>query len=72
MSGTATITAPIGPAVTATSLVFTGIRSITFDTLLASVAVMKADGTVVTFDAKATATITATASSGVFTFTVSQ
>lgn len=72
MSGQTTVTAPIGPGLTATSQVITGVREVVFDTLAAALRVMKSDGTVVNYDLKATTTVTATASSGVFTFTVSQ
>lgn len=72
MAGTATITAPTGPGVSATSLVFTGVRLIAFDPIAASVAITLADGSVKSFDMKATTTLTGTASAGTFTFTVSQ
>lgn len=72
MAGTATITAPIGPGLTTTAAVYTGVRELKFDLIAASLQVMLADGSVKTFDLKATTTITATASSGTFTFTVSQ
>jgi hypothetical protein len=71
-SGSATVTSKIGPAVTATALAFSNIRAINFDTLRAVVSVTLSDGRVVDFDANATATITATAASGVFTFVVNQ
>lgn len=71
-SGSATVTAPIGPGKTATALAMSNIRSINFDTLRAVVSVTQTDGRVVDFDANATATITATAVSGVFTFVVNQ
>lgn len=72
MPGTAIITAPIGAAVSAAALVFTNVRYVMFDTVRANVDITLADGTVKSFDTKATSTVTATASSGVFTFTIQQ
>ncbi len=72
MSGTATVTAPIGPAVTATAVVFTGVQAVNFDPIGCTLSVTLSNGQVRIFDTRATTTITATASSGVFTFTVSQ
>ena len=71
-SGSATVTAPIGPGRSATALAISNIRTIVFDTRLATVRVQTQTGRWVDFDANATATISATAASGVFTFTVNQ
>lgn len=72
MSGQTTVTAPIGPGLSASAQVFTGVRQVLFDPIAASLQVMKSDGSVVVYDLAVTTTITATASAGVFTFTVSQ
>lgn len=71
-SGQSTVTAPIGPGLSAAAQVLTGIRSIEFDTVRAVLNVTKDNGQVVSYDINATATITATAVAGVFTFTVAQ
>lgn len=71
-SGKITVTAPTGAGSSVTALVLNNVRNIIFDTARAVLLVTKDDDTVVSFDINATATITATASSGVFTFTVSQ
>jgi len=72
MANTATVTGKTGPGVTVTALVFTNPRQVNFDLNAQQLSVMDSIGYVSTFDLHATATITATASSGVFTFTVSQ
>ena len=72
MSGTVTVTAPDGPGLSVTALAFTEVRQVNFDPIAASLSVMLANGQVRVFDLKATTTITATASSGTFTFTVAQ
>ena len=71
-SGQATVGAPIGPGLTAADIVMSNIRAINFDTLRGVVSVTLSSGRVVDFDANATATITATAASGVFAFVVDQ
>jgi len=72
MSGTATITAPTGAGSSVSALQFTAIRNFNIDCLNQMISVQKSDGTWVNFDAHATSTCTVTASSGVFTITVSQ
>ena len=71
-SGQTTVTAPIGPALTASAQVLAGVRRVSFDSVRAVLDVETANGRVVSYDINATTTITATAASGVFTFTVSQ
>jgi hypothetical protein len=71
-SGTLTITAPTGAGSSVSALVLTNVRNINFDTARAVLAVTLQDDTVRSFDINATTTITATAASGVFTFTVAQ
>jgi len=71
-SGKLTITAPTGPGSSVTALVLNNVRNLNFDTQRAVLAVTKEDDSVASFDLNATATITATASAGVFAFVVSQ
>ena len=68
----ATITAPSGPGDLATAAVFTNARSITFNGGNGTCAIVDQTGKTFFFDCNLTTTITATASAGVFTFTVSQ
>ena len=72
MPGTATITAPTGPGLMVEGIVFTGVRELSLNPVNASLAMMLENGQVRQFDLKATTTLTATASSGVFTVTVDQ
>lgn len=73
MSSTATITSKTGPAITVTSLALTDVRSFNFQVSPTSVLkVTFTDGRVTDFDIAATATVTATISSGVMAVTVSQ
>lgn len=71
-SGLATVTAPIGPGRTATALVLSAIQNINFDTRRGVLSIQDGNSKWTDFDCNATTTITATAASGVFTFTVSQ
>jgi hypothetical protein len=72
MGGKVTVTAPIGPGVTATALAFTDVRLVDFDPIGCVLNVYGKNGKLHSFDTRNTTTITATASAGVFTFTISQ
>ena len=72
MASTVTYTGKTGPAQTVTTLVMTNVRDIDFNALESVLYVTLQDGAVRQFDLKATTTITASASSGNLTFTVSQ
>lgn len=76
MASSATITSKTGPAQAVTSLALTNVRSFTFGLAIGGpqsvLKVTNTSGVVTDFDIAATATITATISSGVMALTVSQ
>lgn len=73
MSSSATITGKTGPAQTVTALSLTDVRSFLFNVAPTSVLqVTLNDGRVREFDIAATATVTATISSGVMALTINQ
>lgn len=71
-NGTVTITAPTGPGVLASAQVITNVRQLAFNFDEPTAQITYEDGRVQSFDLSATATITATAASGVFTVTINQ
>ena len=72
MSATVTVTAPTGAGSSVSAKAFTNVRNINIDPIGTVLQLTLEDGSVREFDLAATATITATAASGVFTFTFAQ
>ena len=72
MGGTVTVTAPTGPAVSASALVITDVQLVVFDPIGCTLQITGKNGKLHSFDTRNTTTITATATAGVFTFTISQ
>lgn len=71
----ATITSKTGPAQTVTALAITDVRSFLFNLTgpnQSTLKITKTDGSVRDFDIAATATVTATISSGVMALTINQ
>jgi hypothetical protein len=69
---TVTVTAPIGPGDSASAVVISNARAFHLNGGNGTVEVVDSTGKSIFFDANATTTLTATASSGVFTVTVAQ
>jgi len=71
-NGTVTITARTGPGILAAAQVITNVRQLALNFTLPTAEITYNDGRVQSFDMLATATITATAASGVYTVTINQ
>jgi hypothetical protein len=70
-SGNLTITAPVGPGDTVTSLVLNGVKSIKFDMANEVIEVVKDDGQILYFEYETIATVTYSISGEVATIAVS-
>jgi hypothetical protein len=71
MAATTTVTGKVGPAITLTAGVFTGIAEVNFNCTSNVLSLTDSSGKVFMVDITAAATITATKSSSTYTFTVS-
>jgi len=71
MAATVTATGTAGPGFTVTAGVFTGIVSVSFDTVKNLLRLVGASGQIIDIDINAATTITATKSASTYTFTIS-